>query len=234
MKFKGIFAILMMAFVFAGCFGGKSLPNGVDNGSKSSAEFQFKEVMRIPLDCSSCSGVGKSVTINGVRYRSDVAIRCCLSKNLIDSKVALKKVYIHRIIDQRESAQSIKFIGKNGKVSLLSPNPGLELLFYMFLKQELSSRGILLEESANSPYTYRVDFAFNKLDGIYSQNYEHLNSQLLGLLVIKNINYNRMINISTTQEARKFEASKSEDFDMFVALLVKQAANKVAEEISKL
>ena len=55
-----------------------------------------------------------------------------------------------------------------------------------------------------------------------------------GKLGVKNINKTRVLNISTRQDVRKFEAEDAEDFNLYVYLLVKQAANKAAEEISKL
>lgn len=237
MKFKTIFLMIAAAFIFLGCSSktdGPILASNVSGSSSSDAKFHFEEVMKIPVDCSSCNGSGDTVTINGAKYRSDVAIKCCLKKNMIDTKVALKKVYIHRITDERADAQSIKYIRANGTTTMFNSNPRLELLFYMFLKQELLSRGILVVEDQTSPYVYRVDFAFTELKGVYSRNQEQLNSQLFGVLKIKNINFGRMLNITTKQEVKKLEASRTGQFDIYVSLLVKQAANKVAEEISKL
>ncbi|WP_170000666.1 hypothetical protein [Campylobacter sp. RM16189] len=238
MKFKTIFLMIAAAFLFLGCSSktsdGPVLAGNVFSSSSSDAKFHFEEVMKIPVDCSSCKGSGDTVTINGTKYRSDVAIKCCLKKNMIDTKVALKKIYLHRITDEREDVQSIKYIRANGSTVIFNSNPRLELLFYMFLKQELLSRGILVVEDQTSPYTYRLDFAFTELKGVYSRNQEQLNSQLFGVLKIKNINFSRMLNITTKQEVKKLAASRTGQFDIYVSLLVKQAANKVAEEISKM
>lgn len=238
MKFKTIFLMIAAAFLFLGCSSktsdGLVLAGNVSGPSSSDAKFHFEEVMKIPVDCSSCKGSGNTVTINGAKYRSDVAIKCCLKKNMIDTKVALKKVYLHRITDEREDVQSIKYIRANGSTVMFNSNPRLELLFYMFLKQELLLRGILVVEDQTSPYTYRLDFAFTELKGVYSRNQEQLNSQLFGVLKIKNINFSRMLNITTKQEVKKLAVSRTGQFDIYVSLLVKQAANKVAEEISKL
>ncbi|QKG28690.1 hypothetical protein [Campylobacter sp. RM16187] len=238
MKFKTIFLMIAAAFIFLGCSSktsdGPVLASNVSSSSSSDAKFHFEEVMKIPVDCSSCKGSADTVTINGAKYRSDVAIKCCLKKNMIDTKVALKKVYLHRITDEREDVQSIKYIRANGSTVMFNSNPRLELLFYMFLKQELLSRGILVVEDQTSPYTYRLDFAFTELKGVYSRNQEQLNSQLFGVLKIKNINFSRMLNITTKQEVKKLAVSRTGQFDIYVSLLVKQAANKVAEEISKM
>ncbi|WP_169973300.1 hypothetical protein [Campylobacter sp. RM16191] len=238
MKFKTIFLMIVAAFLFLGCSSktsdGPVLAGNVSSSSSSDAKFHFEEVMKIPVDCSSCKGSGDTVTINGAKYRSDVAIKCCLKKNMIDTKVALKKVYLHRITDEREDVQSIKYIRANGSTVMFNSNPRLELLFYMFLKQELLSRGILVVENQTSPYTYRLDFSFTELKGVYSRNQEQLNSQLFGVLKIKNINFSRMLNITTKQEVKKLAVSRTGQFDIYVSLLVKQAANKVAEEISKM
>ncbi|QKF92751.1 hypothetical protein [Campylobacter sp. CCUG 57310] len=238
MKFKTIFLMIAAAFLFLGCSSktsdGAVVTGNFSSSSSSDAKFHFEEVMKIPIDCSSCKGSGNTVTINGTKYRSDVAIKCCLKKNMIDTKTALKKVYIHRITDEREDAQSIKYIRQNGSTVVFNSNPRLEPLFYMFLKQELLSRGILVVENQTSPYTYRLDFSFTELKGVYSRSQEQLNSQLFGVLKIKNINYGRILNITTKQEVKKLAVSRTGQFDIYVSLLVKQAANKVAEEISKL
>lgn len=238
MKFQTIFVMIAAAFIFLGCSSKTSdravVTDNFSSSSSSDAKFHFEEVMKIPIDCSSCKGSGNTVTINGTKYRSDVAIKCCLKKNMIDTKAALKKVYIHRITDERKDVQSIKYIRQNGSTVVFNSNPRLEPLFYMFLKQELLSRGILVVEDQTSPYTYRLDFSFTELKGVYSRSQEQLNSQLFGVLKIKNINYGRILNITTKQEVKKLAVSRTGQFDIYVSLLVKQAANKVAEEISKL
>ncbi|QCD53161.1 hypothetical protein [Campylobacter sp. RM16192] len=238
MKFKTIFLMIAAAFLFLGCSSktsdGPVLTSNISSSSSSDAKFHFEEVMKIPADCSSCSGSGKEIAINGTRYKSDVAINCCLKKNMIDTKVGLKKVYIHRITDERNGPEAIKYIRRDGSIVFFNSNPRLEVLFYMFLKQELLSRGIVVTDDQTSPYTYRLDFSFNELKGVYSRNNEQLKSQLFGVLKIKNINYNRIKNISTNQDVRKLAVSRTGQFDIYVSLLVKQAANKVAEEISKL
>ena len=200
----------------------------------SEDKMYFEEVMRIPADCSACKGRGDALFINGVKYKSDVAINCCLEKNMIDTNVGLKKVYFHRIVDARSSARSIYYTGVEGNSAVFNSNPRLEVLFYMFLQRELNSRGIVVVDTQTSPYTYRLDFRFDELRGSYSGSSEILNGHLKGLLVLSNINFKKTLPISTRHHVEKLEASESGQFDFFIALLVKQAAIKVADEITKL
>ena len=104
----------------------------------------------------------------------------------------------------------------------------------MFLQRELNSRGIVVVDTQTSPYTYRLDFRFDELRGSYSGSSEILNGHLNGLLIISNINFKKTLPISTRHHVEKLEASESGQFDFFIALLVKQAAIKVADEITKL
>ena len=52
--------------------------------------------------------------------------------------------------------------------------------------------------------------------------------------MLSNINFKKTLPISTRHHVEKLEASESGQFDFFIALLVKQAAIKVADEITKL
>ena len=153
---------------------------------------------------------------------------------MIDTNVGLKKVYFHRIVDARSSARSIYYTGVEGNTAVFNSNPRLEVLFYMFLQRELNSRGIVVVDTQTSPYTYRLDFRFDELRGSYSGSSEILNGHLNGLLILSNINFKKTLPISTRHHVEKLEASESGQFDFFIALLVKQAAIKVADEITKL
>ena len=92
----------------------------------------------------------------------------------------------------------------------------------------------MVVDSQTSPYTYRVDFAFTDYAASYSEPSQYLSAAMKGKLGVKNINKTRVLNISTRQDVRKLEAEDTQDFNLYVYLLVKQAANKAAEEISKL
>ena len=83
-------------------------------------------------------------------------------------------------------------------------------------------------------FGYRVDFDFTDIKSVYSPGASYLNSKLVGTLNIKNINKKRTILITTTQSVSDLNASDPADFDLFMNLLIKQSANKVAQEISKL
>ena len=52
--------------------------------------------------------------------------------------------------------------------------------------------------------------------------------------MLSNINFKKTLPISTRHHVEKLEASESGQIDFFIALLVKQAAIKVADEITKL
>lgn len=232
---------VFVAIFLTGCVAKASLClscEGIDGVQSTSINSEdkmyFEEVMRIPADCSACKGRGDGLFINGVKYKSDVAINCCLEKNMIDTNVGLKKVYFHRIVDARSSARSIYYTGIEGNTAVFNSNPRLEVLFYMFLQRELNSRGIVVVDTQTSPYTYRLDFRFDELRGSYSGSSEILNGHLKGLLILSNINFKKTLPISTRHHVEKLEASESGQFDFFIALLVKQAAIKVADEITKL
>ncbi len=226
------FILLFAAFLFTGCFGLFESSPEVAQASDGNAK-GYKEVMRIKADCSSCASGGQDIKINGTDYTSDVAIKCCIAQSRIDTNAAIKKVYIHKIADERAADSGIKFISKNG-AKMLYPKERLERLFHLFLQDELLNRGIMVVDSQTSPYTYRVDFAFTDYAASYSEPSQYLSAAMKGKLGVKNINKTRVLNISTRQDVRKLEAEDTQDFNLYVYLLVKQAANKAAEEISKL
>lgn len=228
---KNLF-LSFFTFFLVGC--SSSQPTASQIEVDSASKEQYQKIIRIPVNCDRCMDEFKTVIDGDVEYRSDVAIKCCLRDNLIDTGVALKKVFIHRIIDSRQSTDAIKFTKKNGRSYIFTSNPRLEALFYLFLKQELNSRGIMVVETQTSPYTYRLDFSFTDLKGSYSQSTRYLEARLEGAVRFSNINFTRNFSFATTQEAVKLKAEKSKDFDLYVSLLVKQMANKVAEEISKI
>ncbi|MBE3022987.1 hypothetical protein [Campylobacter sp. 7477a] len=233
--FKNLFLALFVTLFLSGCgykFFGTEYGYKMDDETKTA----FNEVMRLKVDCSECSQnfLAKTITINGREYTSDVAIKCCLSKNLIDTDIGLKKVYIHRITDSRESAKGIEYTNKYDQKWLYDTRPSLEALFYTFLEDELNSRGILVVGTQTSPYTYRLDFDFRNFWATYDYDSKILSGRLSGNLVISNINFKRNLGISTKQQVKRLNANQAKDFDFFVALLVKQAAIKVAGEISKI
>ena len=238
LKFKSLIIAAFALLAFAGCVGKTCDACYGINGERSDIggadAFYFNEVMTVQSDCSLCSGRGGTLKINGTTYKSDVAIQCCLEKNMIDTNIGLKKVYIHRITDDRQSARSIRYSRRDGSQVVFNSNPRLETLFYMFLERELQSRGILVVDTQTSPYTYRLDVSFGSLSGEYDRKAEQLNGRLEGSMRLSNINFSRLRRFSTHHHVEKLEASESKDFDFFIALLVKQAAIKVADEISKI
>lgn len=228
------FIIAVFAFAIIGCSSKSEMLIIQKPQIDAQSATLFTEVMRVPLDCSECNGKGRGVFINGAFYKSDVAIKCCLNKNLIDTDVAFKKVYLHRIVDFRDSPKAIYYTKKNGQqVVVFNSTSRPEVLFYMFLEQELKSRGIVVVDTQTSPYTYKLDFFIKNIRGDYDRSSEILSGKLSGELKISNINKNKTLQINTTQEVTKLFANKQQDFDFFISLLAKQAANKVAEIITK-
>lgn len=230
---RSIMLTIFIAIFISGC-GFFSKDTSYDYESKDRA--MVKEIARLNLDCSDCSKFfGKKVMINGREYISDVAINCCLTKNLIDTEVGLKKVYIHRVVDKRDSAKGIYYTDAWGKKSVFDIKLNVEALFYMFLEQELKTRGMVVVDTQTSPYTYRLDFDFNSIAVEYFEKSKTLDGRIAGVLKLSNINFKKDFEISTKQKVRKLVADeKSSEFDLFIALLAKQTANKVAQAISKI
>ncbi|AQW85017.1 outer membrane liproprotein [Campylobacter pinnipediorum subsp. pinnipediorum] len=238
LKIKSICLYFFMAIFFYGCASLNPFSTSESEDKyfqiTSKDETLFKDIMRIKVDCTKENSVGtRRVLINGAEYSSDIAIKYCLRKNLVDTNVGLKKVFLHRIVDAREDASVFSYIGRKGKITALDSSPSLEALFYMFLKQELNSRGIMVVETQTSPYTYRLDFTFNKTDGFYSRINQTLDGKLEAKLNISNINFNKDFNINTKQYVKNLKIRNSDEFDFFVGLLVKQAAIKTANIITK-
>lgn len=213
--------ILVLAMIFGGC--------AMNSSTARTSAKSDDTIFRLNTQCEPCSQKGYETIIDGRLYRSDIALNCCENSRTIDTSVALKKVYIHKVVDLADSQKSVKINGKNVKF-----DKNFASVFYAALTTELKSRGIYVESSGKSPYTYRVDFDFTDIRSTYSPGSNYLNSKLSGTLNIKNINKKRTILITTTQSVSDLNASQSYNFDMFMNLLIKQSANKVAQEISNL
>ncbi|WP_086241704.1 hypothetical protein [Campylobacter devanensis] len=217
-----VFLVLVLTMILGGC--------AVSNNTQTNQEQKPKQTLfRIDAKCEPCSQRGYETLIDGKLYRSDVAINCCENIRTIDTSAALKKVYIHKVIDLIETQKLIKI---NGKYIKFDKN--FAKVFYETLAAELEARGIYVASDGDSPYTYRVQFEFDNIKSIYSPGANYLNSKLFGTLKIKNINKNRTLYITTTQNVSDLSVNKIEDFDLYMNLLIKQSANKVAQEISKL
>ena len=168
--------VLVLAMILGGCATSSST-------TKVAATKSYDTLFRINTKCEPCSQKGYETTIDGRTYRSDIALNCCENSRTIDTSASLKKVYIHRVIDLADSQKSVKVNGKSFKF-----DKNFASIFYTALTTELESRGIYVENSSNSPYTYRVDFDFTDIKSVYSPGASYLNSKLVGTLNIKNIN----------------------------------------------
>ncbi|TQR57703.1 outer membrane lipoprotein MapA [Campylobacter troglodytis] len=177
--------------------------------------------------CFSCeSDQAFEARIRGLLYLSDIGLKCCADKRTIDSGVALKKVYLHRIYDLEEEK---KIFYANDKKYFI--NEQFNVAFYIFLKQELKARGIVvIEEINNSPYVLRLDLHFldfsSRLDPV------GLHSNVSAKLSLKDININKEFIVRTKQDVMGFRDLKEISFYTF--LLIKQMANKTASVISSL
>lgn len=233
---------LMLFFIlfFTACStmqtsGVKQSDEALNDSKIDSKSFKnFKEIMRITPKCETCDGKnGSKVTIDGLEYSSDISLSCCHNTRKIDTKKALKKVYIHGVSDLREDQKTIRVQKKDRQFQDLYMNKRVDYIFYLLLKKELQERGIIVLEDKKSPYVIRLDFDFTALQSYYSPSSRQLASNLCGFLVLKDINKTKRYKITTTQDVRKLEAKDIDDFGVFLDLLVKQAANKVAEQVSK-
>lgn len=194
-----------------------------------------EEVARFQTQCDPCfksSRTGFSKTIlNGYLYKSDISFNCCPDRRALDSSSALKKVYIHKILDLRESQKIVQFIYANKKTNLHTAKR-FNLLLYKALKNELHQRGVILVDTP-SVYRIKLDFELTELNSIYRKNTAKLNSKLFGELTLKTMGKIKKYNISTTQSVGRLDADNADDLGVFIDLLVKQMANKIAFEVVK-
>ncbi|TQR31853.1 hypothetical protein DMB92_05560 [Campylobacter sp. MIT 99-7217] len=177
--------------------------------------------------CASCeSAEGFEARIKGLIYLSDVGIRCCADKRTLDPSVALKKVYIHRVVDLPEENKF--FYNGTSKYYLEAQ---FHASFYRFLEQELRARGIIVVEGVDkSPYTIRLDLSF--VDFNSNIDKAGLRSNLSARVEFKNINYTKNFVVRTNQEVRGLSGTSQIPF--YTQLLIKQMANKVASVISSI
>ncbi|MBK1971038.1 hypothetical protein JG677_07035 [Campylobacter sp. TTU-622] len=178
--------------------------------------------------CTSCeSPSGFEAKIKGLLYISDVGIECCANKRTLDTGVALKKVYLHRFYDLSEDKKTL--FTNNQKYFV---DTQFNAVFYVYLKQELESRGIVVLENNNdnSPYVTKVDLAF--IDYNSKKDSTGLHSRLVGVLSLYDVNKNRKFTIRTKQDVQGFDNLKEITF--YTHLLIKQMANKAASIIASL
>ncbi|CAM4140550.1 outer membrane lipoprotein MapA [Campylobacter armoricus] len=195
--------------------------------SKNQGVAKVNEVIKIQAQCYNPSDAkAYEAKIKGLVYISDVGLKYCENKRTIDKSISLKKVYIHRIYDLEENK---KYSFSNGNAYYINEN--FNYYFYVFLKEELKNRGIIVVENTNdSPYVLKVDLSFNDFYSKFDAN--SLFSIISSQLTLKDINTNKTINIKTRQEVKGFY--KINDLPFFTELLIKQVANKTADIISSL
>lgn len=228
--------MLFFTLFFVSCSSTMQLENqSYDNKKIDTNSFKnFKEVMRINAKCKPCDNTSNDIiNLNGVEYSSDIPLKCCQNLRKIDTNPALKKVYIHKINDLSQDQKIIKVQNKNTKFQDIYTIKRVDNMFYLLLKNELKERGIIVVETRQSPYVLKLDFDFLSLKSYYLQSSEYLSSKLKGFLTLKDINKTKKYSISTTQDVKKLKANNTDDFEIYFALLIKQAANKVAQEVSQ-
>ncbi len=175
-------------------------------------------------DCSSAKGY--EANIQGLLYLSDVGLQCCADKRTLDTGVAIKKVYLHRIYDLPEEKKTF-YIG-NDRYFI---NENFNAAFYVFLEQELKARGIVVIDGINnSPYVLRLDLSFVDFSSKFDRT--GLHSNISARLNLKDINTDKEFVVRTKQDVVGFNDEKEISFYTF--LLIKQMANKVASIVSSL
>lgn len=199
-----------------------------DELKDSNAKLMFERVMKIPVDCSAGSK-GTSINIDGVLYNADTVLELCLKRNLLDTKIGIKKVYIHRVLDARLDSLVLSY--PYGKTNIVyTPSFSLEELYYRFLVQELNSRGILVVDEP-TPYALRLDFSIIKLVGAYSAKSRVLELALAGRLSVEGRRTSQSEGILTTASAFGVCSATQCNADFYVSLILKQAAAKTAKHI---
>lgn len=190
----------------------------------------FAQVNQISKDsiCTPCSSDSSfKAQIKGLLYVSDVGIQCCQDKRTLDSGIALKKVYLHRFYDLKESQKVLIFDNKKLLVDVK-----FNAVFYTYLEQELKARGIVVVNNNNndSPYIMKIDLNFSAFNA--RKDASGLHSRLVGVLKVNDINTNKKFTIRTKQDVEGFNDVKEITF--YTHLLIKQMANKAASVISEL
>ncbi|MPV76981.1 outer membrane lipoprotein MapA [Campylobacter hepaticus] len=196
----------------------------------ASKQDTFSQVNQIAkkTQCVPCESLeGFEAKIKGLLYISDIGIRCCANKRTLDTGVALKKVYLHRFYDLKENQKVLNVKGKKLLVDV-----DFNAVFYVYLKQELEARGIIVLDNneQDSPYVSKIDLnlvSYNALEDAIG-----LHSRLVGVLHVSDINKNKKFTIRTKQEVQGFNDLKEITF--YTHLLIKQMANKAASLISDL
>ncbi|BCX79028.1 outer membrane lipoprotein MapA [Campylobacter sp. 19-13652] len=191
----------------------------------------FERVLKIPIDCSPASKNRGDVVIDGAKYSSADALNHCLKRNLIDTSLTLKKVYIHRITDNRLDVNVLNYMSDEGLNSFYAPRFSLEELYYLFLQSELKSRGIIVLDEP-SPASIRLDFEVRTLIGSYHPSNRILELGMGGKLSLNGSRVNRQRDIVST--AKVTSCGVGCDMDFFTSLLIKQAAIKSADEVSQI
>lgn len=225
--------LFLIGLIFAGCFSSPEPYDGVIYKPKNdkASKLMFERVLKIPLDCSPSDKSKGDVVIDGAKYTSKDALHNCLKRNLLDTSLTLKKVYIHRIIDARIDSNVLSYMSDEGLTTFYAPRFSLEELYYLFLQNELQSRGIVVLDEP-SPASIRLDFDMRSLIGAYHPSNRILELGLGGKLNLNGYRVNRQRDIVST--AKIVNCGIGCDMDFFTSLLVKQAAIKSADEVSKI
>lgn len=160
--------------------------------------------------------------ILGHKYISDMGIKCLVGKRTLNQAVDLKKVYIHRIQELDEAFKQVTYMNKPFFL-----DKKFALAFYVYLKEELEDRGIVVLNSL-SPYVMKVDAAFVNFKGDISGG-KYSSKVWLDLSIKYNIK-DKLYKINTYQIVDNFD--KVGDTPFFTDLLMRQLANKTASVIS--
>lgn len=143
------------------------------------------------------------------------------SSNKIDTSSDLKKAYIHSVV-----ALNIEQIYTNHKGERVKLDQRIDAAFFRFLKKELRKRGIVLVNSQDFPYTWRVDFKFTKFNASHKNGV--FDGQMSGKLTLKNINYSKKFTINAKLNQEKVNKSEvSNKIDSLAQALAIRAADHI-------
>lgn len=204
--------MILLAMFLAAC-STKHTPVDVDN-----------EVLDIKNQAYNCNSKQAFVAnILGHRYISDMGIKCLVGKRTINQAIDLKKVYLHRIDAMPEKIKIVKLRTRNYFI-----DKNFALAFYVYLKQELEDRGILVVEQA-SPYVLKVDTKFTNFKADIKNH--RFNSKIwLSMDTLYN-GRKQDFKITTFQSVDHYY--NIYDTPFFSDLLMRQLANKAASIISE-
>lgn len=204
--------LVLLALLFAACSSHQVSNDHLIN--------EVADIKDLSYDCDSQKAYVANIL--GHRYISDMGIKCFVGKRTINQAIDLKKVYLHRI---DEMPQNIKVVEYNNSTYYIDKNFGLS--FYVYLKNELEYRGIVVTDKV-SPYVMKVDTNFVNFKASIAN--KRFNSKVWIDMHTRYNGFKKTYKISTFQSVDNY--TNIYDTPFFSDLLMRQLANKAASVIS--